>query len=58
VAAHGGGRQRSASAAEQLSAARAERPAIEVVDTQGVILQRTFCHRSVVSVHLRRGLYS
>jgi hypothetical protein len=35
VAAHGRGRQRSAGAAEQLPAARAERPTIEVVDTQG-----------------------
>ena len=35
VAAHGRGRQRPAGAAEQLPAARTERPAIEVVDTQG-----------------------
>jgi hypothetical protein len=35
VAAHGRGRQRAAGAAEQLPAARTERPAIEVVDTQG-----------------------
>src|ERR1700733_774651 len=54
MAAHGRGRQRTAGAAEQLSAARAERPAIEVVDTQGVILRPTFCHTSGVSVHLRR----
>ena len=54
VAAHGRGRQRAAGAAEQLPAERAERPAIEVVDTQGVILRPTFCHTSVVSVHLRR----
>src|SRR6202042_1083939 len=54
MAAHGRGRQRTAGAAEQLSAARAERPAIEVVDTQGGILRPTFCHTSVVSVHLRR----
>ena len=54
VAAHGRGRQRAAGAAEQLPAARTERPAIEVVDTQGLILRPTFCHTSVVSVHLRR----
>ncbi len=54
VAAHGRGRQRAAGAAEQLPAARTERPAIEVVDTQGLILRSTFCHRSVVSVPLRR----
>ena len=35
VAAHGRGRQRAAGAAEQLPAARTERPAIEVMDTQG-----------------------
>src|ERR1700730_4023668 len=35
VAAHGRGRQGATGAAEQLPAARTERPAIEVVDTQG-----------------------
>jgi hypothetical protein len=35
VAAHGRGRQRAAGGAKQLPAARTERPAIEVVDTQG-----------------------
>ena len=54
VAAHGRGRQRAAGAAEQLPAARTERPAIEVMDAHGLILRPTFCHRSVVSVHLRQ----
>jgi hypothetical protein len=36
MTAHGGGRERAASAAEQFSAARTERPAIEMMNTHGV----------------------
>jgi hypothetical protein len=55
VAAHGCGRQRSAGAAEQLPAARTERPAIEVMDAHALELRPVLaCHRSVVHLHLRK----
>ena len=55
VAAHGRGRQQAAGAAEQLPAARTERPAIEVMDAHALKLRPILaCHGSVVHLHLRK----
>jgi hypothetical protein len=53
VAAHGRGRQWAPGAAEQLPAARTERPAIEVMDAHALELRPILaCHRSVVHLPL------